>query len=406
MNYDEVKCMWNLTKQAKEKFSKCNILPIPETDEEWEITLREANEDGDDLISHLEEELEETKEELLQILPSRFIPYVENGSLNLPTLPKFVREDYLQWIHEASKEFERILDAAHSQTEKAVTYLSNAVQDVFEESLHDSTIDRIEREGNSLHLYINTDGGFASKALIHLIFENVLSEVSDEPIEVGQWIVYYELQRTIEGFAFRVLFECPDVEWTITMKNLDAEFYYRPALYTLLNNEDKLEETSFGDYVAQLNPAHRFWLNTPHVTCPIQSFSETILLDNGKLEFTNNEMVVTVGNERFTYDLGEINPIQFIYTDVNEDPYAHLSEPMAVEEIETAALGSDLEQQVRAFNTMYANPHELVDVINRVMAKMEITEENEMLASVYANYFFENGILVEEVIEKYRSLIN
>jgi hypothetical protein len=398
--------MWNLTKQAKEKFSKCTILPIPETDEEWEITLREAKEEGEDLISHLKEELEEMKVELLQILPSRFIPYVENETLNQPTLPKSVRDDYLQWIHEASKEFEQVLDAAHSQTEKAVTYLSEAVQDVFEESLHDSTIERIEREGDTLHLYINTDGGFSSKALIHFIFENVMTEESDEPLEVGHWIVYYELQKTVDGFAFRVLFECPDAEWTITMKNLDAEYYYRPALYTLLNNEEKIEETSFEDYIAQLNPDHRYWLNTPNVTCAIQSFSESILLENGELEFVQNEMVVTVGNDRFTYDLDEYNPIQFIYTDVNEDPYAHLSEPMAAEEIEAAALGKDLELQVRAWNTMYANPHDLTEIINRVMSKMEITEENEMLASVYANHFFEVGILTEGVIEKYRSLIN
>ncbi len=256
--------MWNLTKQAKEKFSKCNILPIPETDEEWEITLREAEEEGEDLISHLKEELEEMKEELLQILPSRFIPYVENGTLNQPTLQKSVRDDYLQWIHEASKEIEQVLDAAHSQTEKAVTYLSDSVQGVFEESLHDSTIERIKREGDILHLYINTDGGFSSKALIHLIFENVMTEESDDSLEVGHWIVYYELQKTVDGFAFRVLFDCPDAEWTISMKNLDAEYYYRPALYTLLNNEEKIEETSFEDYVAQLNPEHRFWLSTPH----------------------------------------------------------------------------------------------------------------------------------------------
>ncbi len=142
------------------------------------------------------------------------------------------------------------------------------------------------------------------------------------------------------------------------------------------------------------------------MTFPIQSLSESIILENGALEFDQNEMIVTTGNDRFVYDLEEYNPIQFIYTDVNEDPYAHLSEPIAAEEIETAALGKDLELQVRAWNTMYANPHELAEIINRVMAKMEITEDNEMLASVYANHFFEKGILTENVIEKYRSLIN
>ncbi|MEH7235639.1 DUF4085 family protein [Bacillus sp. JJ1562] len=397
--------MWNLTKQAKEKFSKCNTLPIHESDEDWEYSLREAKEEGEDIFSRLKEELEEVKEELLQILPERFIQYVKNGTLNLPTLPKSVRDDYLQWMHESDTEFEQILDAAHEQTANAVTFLSDAVQDVFAESLHDSTIERIEREGNTLHLYINTDGGFSSKAHIHFIFENVLTEESDEPLEVGHWIVYYELQKTDDGFAFRVLFECPETEWTISMKSLDAYYLYRPAQYTLLNHEEKLEETTFEDYVAQLNPDFRYWLNTPHLTSAIKAFSEPITLENGKLEFTQNEMIVTVGNKSFTYDLEEYNPIQFIYTDVYEDPYAHLDEPIPTDEIEASALSDDLEMQVRAWNTMYNNPLELAEMINRVLTKMTITEENEMIASVYANHFYKTGILTDDVVEKYRSLI-
>lgn len=398
--------MWNISKQAKEKFEKCNTLPIPETDEEWEIALSEANEEGEDLLSHLQEELEEVKVRLLQTLPPRFIPYVENGTLNQPALPKSVREDYLHWMSEADKEFEQLLDDANEQTTNAITFLSEEVQDVFKESLHDSTIERIEREGNTLHLYINTDGGFSSKALIHFTFENVMTEESNEPLEVGHLFVYYELQKTDDGFAFRVLFDCPDTEWTIFMKNLDARYYYRPAQYTLLSHEEKLEQTTFEDYITQLNPDHRYWLNTPHVISGIQSLSESIILENGKLDFTQNQMVVTVGKGRFTYDLEEYNPIQFIYTDVNEDPYAHLSEPLATGDIEAAALGNNLELQVRAWNTMYANPLELVDIINRVLAKIEITEENEMAASVYLNHFHENGVLTDDIIEKYRSFID
>ncbi|MDR4887707.1 DUF4085 family protein [Fredinandcohnia sp. QZ13] len=398
--------MWNLTKQAKEKFSTCNTLPIHESEEEWEFSLRDAKEEGEDLISRLKEELEEVKGVLLQTLPDRFLPYVKNGTLNQPTLPKSVRDDYLQWMHEADKEFEHILDAAHEQTANAVTFLSKEVQDVFEESLHDSTIERIEREGDTLHLYINTDGGFSSKALIQFTFENVMAEEFEVPLEVGHWIVYYELQKTNDGFAFRVLFECPDSEWTISMRNLEACYYYRPALYTLLHHEEKLEETPFEEYIAQLNPDDHHWLHTPHVTCAFQSIAEPITLENGKLEVTQNEMIVTVENKSFTYDLEEVNPIQFIYTDVYEDPYAHLDEPLPMDEIEEAALCDNLELQVRAWNTMYANPLELAEIINRVLTKMTITEENEMMASVYANHFYNEGILTKDVIEKYRSLID
>lgn len=55
---------------------------------------------------------------------------------------------------------------------------------------------------------------------------------------------------------------------------------------------------------------------------------------------------------------------------------------------------------------MYANPKELADVINRVLWKIEITEENEMMLSIYASHFYKEEILKEAVIEKFRTLID
>ena len=272
--------------------------------------------------------------------------------------------------------------------------------------MHDSTIERIEREGDTLHLYVNTDGGFSSKSLIHFVFKGVKSEVTDVPIQVGQWFIYDELQKTDDGFAFRVLFECPESQWTIAMKELDAQYFYRPKEFTILRDEDKLEDTSITEYIATLNSEYRYWFITPHVECAILSLSENIVIENGSIEFESNEMVVTVGNERFTYDLNEYNPIQFIYTDMYEDPYAHFNEPVPIEELEAAALNDDLELQVRAWNTLYANPKELADIINHVLWKMEITEENEMILSVYASHFYKEEILTEAVIEKFRTLID
>lgn len=397
--------MWNISKEAKDKFSKYNLLPIHESDHDWEIALREAKEEGEDLFIRLKEELDEVKGELVHVLPNRFIPYLENGTLNQPTLPKTVREDYLQWMREANKEFEQILDAAFERKKEAVTFLSTAVQDVFAESLHDAIIERIGREGNTLHLYVNTDGGFSSKSHIHFIFKGVKFEETDEPIQVGQWFIYDELQKTDDGFAFRVLFECPESQWTIAMKELDAQYFYRPKEYTRLRDEEKLEDTSITEYIASLNSEYRYWFITPHVKCAIQSLSENFVIENGSIEFGSNEIVVKVGNERFSYDLNEYNPIQFIYTDIYEDPYAHLNEPVPIEELEAAALNDDLELQVRAWNTMYTNPKELADIINRVLWKMKITEENEMMLSVYASHFYKKEILTEIVIEKYRTLI-
>lgn len=398
--------MWSISKEAKEKFSRCSILPIRETDEEWEISLREAKEEGQDLLSELIEELEEAQEELLRVLPNRFIPYVENKTLNQPSLPQSMREDYLKWVREVEQEFEQILNAAYEHTKEAVSFLSPQVQEIFDESLHDSTIDRIERDGDTLHLYIDTEGGFSTKSYLHFTFEGIQSEETDEPLQIGHWIVYDELQKTKDGFAFRILFEVPESEWTIAMKSLEAEYYYRPCAYTKLRDEDQLDETSLEDYLKLLNHDLRYWMMTPDGIYPMKDVTENISLVDGEIEIDSKRIVLTIGTRQFTYDLEDHNPIKWIHTDVYEDPYAQFNEPIPAEDLETAALGDELELQVRAWNTMYSNPEELATIINHVLAKLEVTDENEMMVSVYTSHFYENGILTEAMIEKYRAFLD
>ncbi|MCA1041521.1 DUF4085 domain-containing protein [Bacillus infantis] len=395
--------MWNITKKAKEAFLKHNLLPIHESDSDWEISLREAAEEGEDLAARLAEELEEVKAELLPVLPSRFLPYVENGTLNQPSLPKSVREDYLQWMREGDREFEQVLDAAQEQTKQAAALLSPAVHEVFEESLHDAVIDRIEREPDTLHLYINTDSGFSAKSYIHLTLQQITEGDTDE-LQEGQWLIYYELQKTAAGFAFRVLFEGPDAQWTIHMKDMTARYFYRPAIYTRLSDEGKLEDMPLGEYTAELEPGKRYWLAAPDVLSEISRLGEIILLEDGKLEIEKNKAVITTSNGRFTYTSDEFNPISAIYTDTYEDPYAHLNEPVPSEELEAAVFSGIPEQQVRAWNTMYTNPEDHAENINRILKNMEITEENEMMAAVYAAHFYKAGILTEENIKKYGGL--
>lgn len=398
--------MWNISTEVKDEFLKHTLLPIHENDDEWEMTLREAKGEGEDLTARLNEELTEAKEQLLHILPNRFLPYLQDGTLNQPTLPKAVRMDYLNWVKEGYNKFEKALSTAYENTKNALTYLPAAVQDVFEESLHDSTIARIEREKNILHLYVDTDGGFSSKALIHFTFKGVSSEETEAPIQVGQWFIYDELQKTGDGFAFRVLFEVPESQWTIAMKELDAEYFYRPKEFTRLRDEEKLQEISLEKYIKELNPEFRYWLITPDALCPIQSLSEKIELENGSISFTHNEMVLTTGKERFVYPLNDYNPITCIYTDKYEDPYAQLSEPLPTEEIEAAIFSDNIELQVRAWNTLYTNPNKLADVINIVLKKLTMTEENEMLLGIYVNQFYLEGILTEEVLDQYQALIS
>lgn len=61
---------------------------------------------------------------------------------------------------------------------------------------------------------------------------------------------------------------------------------------------------------------------------------------------------------------------------------------------------------MRAWNTLFANPMNHVDLINNVLLQTEISEENEMLLAVFISDFNEKGILTEEVIQKFQSMID
>src|SRR5690606_13843011 len=137
--------MWNLTKEAWEKFLIGHSLVIPETDEEWSEIINEAKEEGENLLERLREELEEIKDDLLRFIPDRFIPYIEDGTINQPSLPKTIREDILKWQEQLNREFEQVLEAAAQNTQNAVRFLPEDVQEVFSESMHDAVLDRVER---------------------------------------------------------------------------------------------------------------------------------------------------------------------------------------------------------------------------------------------------------------------
>ncbi len=119
-----------------------------------------------------------------------------------------------------------------------------------------------------------------------------------------------------------------------------------------------------------------------------------------------DKIIISIGNSRYEYSMDEYHPINFIFTETYEDPYAQNNEPLPQEEIESAILSSDLELQVRAWNTLFANPMNHVDLINNVLLQAEISEENEMLLAVFISDFNEKGILTEEVIQRFQSMID
>lgn len=403
--------MWNLTKEAKKRFQTCNLLPIHESDGDWESEFEYAKEEGIDLTKRLAEDLEMVKEELLTVLPSRFIPFVEDGTLNQPTLPKSVREDYLQWMRECDKEFEAILAGAYENTKSTISYLSENVQEVFNDSLHDSIIERIERENGNLHIFLNAEGGFTNKSIIHFIFKNVLREESDEPLQIGQWFIYNELKKTEKGFAFRVLLDCPDSEWTIETQNIDASYYYRPVNYAKLRDERRVMDKSIEEYIQELNKDQhqQYFFITPDANITISGFKDSapfVNLEVGEIQLKDQKLILSLNQNSFEYDLKEQSFIHFIYTDIYEDPYAQFNIAVPIDELEQAVFSDDLDYQVRAWNTMYSNPEETKDIVNRIFMKMDVTEENEMMLSIYLNHFNKHKVLTENVLSKFATLID
>ncbi|MBZ5752625.1 DUF4085 family protein [Metabacillus rhizolycopersici] len=396
--------MWNLTMQAKKAFEHANILPIQESDHDWKIALEDAKEEGVDLYSQLKEELNECKERLLQILPERFKQYVHDGTLNSPELPKQVREDYLLWIRAAEETFEAVLDASFENKQKALAFLPEPVQEVYEQSLHDAEIERIERSPSTLKITLNTLGGFSTKSIVELFFTDIFIEESHLPLQVGQWYIYDELIKTENGFALHVIFDCPETEWTIEAKQINANYYYRPKAYDDFAEDKEFELQA---YIEKLNPDFTYTSITPNFKSEIKTFTNEapyMTLQEGELLVESGELHAILAGKQIKLADCLNDCLHFIFTDEYEDPYAQFSEPVPADEIEEVALSEDLELQVRAWNTMYANPHEFVDIINRVLMRLNVTEDNEMMASVYINHFNEYRILTEETLSKHCNL--
>lgn len=390
--------MWHLTLQEKRAFEQAHVLSIPETDQEWESGLANAMEEGIDLLAEKKEDLDDVRGRLLSSIPERFYPYVLDGTFNTPLLPKSVREDYINWVNERTATFEGVLDAAHESKQGALPYLSDGAREVYEQSLHDAQIVGITRMDNQLVLHMDTTGGFCTKSVVFLIFTGIISEIGE--IAVGQYYIYDELIKTDDGIALRVIFDSPELEWTIEAASLDAVYYYPPKTYY-----DFSDTEDFIGYIASLNMEHPHYLITSNIQAEIVGILEAatyFILEAGALEQRVDG--IFLGDEFIAESFVACMP--FIHTSVYEDPYAYFSEPVPIEELEGAALSDNLELQVRAWNTMYANPQECVMIINHVLMRMTPTEDNEMMLYVYVRHFEKEGVLTEETREKYGAIIH
>ncbi|MEK4229240.1 DUF4085 family protein [Solibacillus sp. FSL H8-0538] len=391
--------MWNMTLEAKRQIEQAHILPIRETDEEWASDLEVAAREGEDILSDLKDQIREVKDQLLKKLPERFHPYVHNESLNTMDLPKDVRKDYICWVVEQQMIFEQLMEKAYENKQAAVPFLPEETQVVFKQSLHDAIVQHVKRGDGCLHLQLRT-GGFSTISTTVLTFEDLYEEVGECPLIEGQYYIYDELIKTTRGFALRVLFDCPELEWTIEAINISAVNYY----------EVQVEDVdTWSQFVSQLQEDFIYSLVTPQVITQIQAFSATAPF----LQFEQGELVEKA--DGFYYELnGETILIaenafalkDTIFCNTYVDPYAHFSEPVPADELVQAALSNDLAYQVRAWNTLYAHSTAYVAEINEILSQIVVTEANEMMISIYVNHFFREGKLTANIVEKYKHYID
>lgn len=372
--------MWYLSLQKKKDAEPAHMLPIKETDEEWERDLQIAKEEGIDLAAELREWLDEVRDQLLQELPEKFHPYIHNHTLNTQDLPKTVREEYLAWTESLDQTFREVLQSAHEMKKQALPYLPQNTQDVYSDSLHDAQIQMFERDNESLAIMLNTSGGFTSKAIVILKFISIQQEIGQ--LEKGSYYIYDELQKTEDGFALRVIWECPEVEWTIYCKTIEAAYYFRPLAY-----HDVTEQTDWQSFCKQLNPSYQHFI-----------ISDVVIPWDFTMPDERTDGVY-IGNIKIANSLQEC--IELIYCDTYEDPYAIFSVPVPAEELEQAIVSNDLEWKTRAFNTLYANPLDHREVINRILQKIDTNEDNELMISIMVEHFMKLELLDEETMKRF-----
>ncbi|WP_413362636.1 DUF4085 family protein [Lysinibacillus sp. 3P01SB] len=377
--------VWHLTIEEKRKFERTSLLPIQESDDNWDIVIREAEEEGRNLDEELSAELQEIREELLTFLPQRFHPYIHNRTINTPLLAKDVRNDYIEWMHGQQRIFEMILEQAGQGREEVMPILTKNAQEIFQDSLHDGVIANIERSGNDVAIMLNMESGFTPKAMIVLRFINVWNEEGSP--EIGSWYIYDELRKVNGRVALRVIFDCPEMQWTIECETIEAAYYFRPASYF-----EREEGIGLQDYIESLNSSYRYAF-----------ISDSILPWDLKMPAEKADGLY-IEEVKVAETAAEC--IERIYCDTYEDPYAVFSIPLPVEELEEAALGDDVERRVRAFNTLYDNPSPNKEIINRIFHKIIIHEENEMMVSIMVNHFKKIGILDEKNTKKFQNILD
>ena len=196
-------------------------------------------------------------------------------------------------------------------------------------------------------------------------------------MEKESYYIYDELQKTEDGFVLRVIWDCPELEWTIHCQTIEVAHYFHPLTY-----HDVTEQTDWQSFYEQLHPSYQqFFISDVVIPWDLTMPKERIdgvYIHNIKVANSPQECIALV------------------YCDIYEDPYAIFSVPVLTEELEQAIVSDDLEWKTRAFHPLYANPLAHREVINRILQKIDIQEDNALMISIMVQHFMKLELLDEE----------
>lgn len=328
---------------------------------------------GEDVEQSLLVEWTPDLDEYVTYIPVHFHKAIANRTL---VTNKELYKQFTEWCQE-------IIDQQHeegpSNWESIVTKLHNSAQVIFNGTLHDAIIVKLKRRDSNITLYLDGTAGFNAYSFVELTFENVRTEKGD----IGYYYIYDELVNTEYGFGYRLLSDNPYKEWTIEFENAHAKYVYNPVIK---DNAEQFETVQH--YVAALNPDFHYAVKVDNelIDCEL---GELICTDEGCLfkEMNIGKTVAEIANSIYTFEY--------------ENPHAHFSEPVLLEDLYSYALSNDLTLRVRAYNTLYEQGEEASQVANEILRDSVLTEDNEMILSVIAGHFHSMGLLDDDNQKKY-----
>ncbi|MER1998372.1 MAG: DUF4085 family protein [Lysinibacillus sp.] len=308
--------------------------------------------------------------EFFNLLPEKFLESIATHTLLKKTS---LMQQFQQWCVQTIEMLNKEAELCYAKRNSIVERFSTSGQMIFSQSLHDADIKSTRLDGGDFNLLLDTSSGFTVQAIVQLTFHN--AEASG--ILEGYY-VYDELVELDGRFGLRVLSSqgYPFKEWTIFFDDVTAEYYYRPSVYV-----EPHDVATWEAYVAALRRDDRYVIvtNNTFVEIDLHSIKKT---SDG----------IFAGDILLGRNYEDAR--ERIYCTTYEDPYAHFSEEIELDELYNAVFGDDSTLKVRAFNTIFAHGEEVAQIVNHVLQDA-IKDEDDMYFSIMASHFEKLGCLTE-----------